>query len=431
MAIIKAVNSKASIGKGINYITKDEKTEEKLISGIDCNPKTAIDEMKATKELYNKKEGRQYKHYIQSFNPKDNDKLSLEKAHDIGKKFIEETDKFKGYEVVMATHKDKDHIHNHFIINSVNFETGQKYQESKKDLEMLKEKSNQLSRENGLTIPKKSEEKGKIINFNQKKYKALKKHSEGNYKSHLVVTAMAVNQAKIKATSKEEFINKMEEQGFKTNWKETRKHITFTNKETDKKTRLSNLEKTFKDNDLTKENLIKQIELNKNKSKEWTRQELEKTRDATEKKILTIESAIENVKKPMKNYHWQEQRIKDIQGEIKDRTNRKYGLFEFKKKSNNQNQINQLKNQLPKAKSQFAKEKINYEKAKKELKNLEEYKSEFQAELNKIKKDLEKATPKADREKTNLEKTREKIKNIEKEKERKPKAKERGGRSSR
>ena len=47
MAIIKAVNSKASIARGINYITQEEKTEEKLISGINCNPETAIDEMKA------------------------------------------------------------------------------------------------------------------------------------------------------------------------------------------------------------------------------------------------------------------------------------------------------------------------------------------------------------------------------------------------
>ena len=54
MAIIKAVNSKSSIARAINYITKAEKTEKKLISGIDCNPETAIDEMKATKELYDK-----------------------------------------------------------------------------------------------------------------------------------------------------------------------------------------------------------------------------------------------------------------------------------------------------------------------------------------------------------------------------------------
>ena len=47
MAIIKAVNSKSSIARAINYITKAEKTEKKLISGIDCNPETAIDEMKA------------------------------------------------------------------------------------------------------------------------------------------------------------------------------------------------------------------------------------------------------------------------------------------------------------------------------------------------------------------------------------------------
>ena len=65
MAIIKAVNSKSSIARAINYITKAEKTEKKLISGIDCNPETAIDEMKATKELYDKNDGRQYAHFIQ------------------------------------------------------------------------------------------------------------------------------------------------------------------------------------------------------------------------------------------------------------------------------------------------------------------------------------------------------------------------------
>lgn len=64
MAVIKAVSSRASIGHAINYVTKDEKTEEKLISGIDCSPQTAIDEMKATKEIWHKTEGRQYKHYI-------------------------------------------------------------------------------------------------------------------------------------------------------------------------------------------------------------------------------------------------------------------------------------------------------------------------------------------------------------------------------
>ncbi len=93
MAVIKVVNSKASIGKAINYITKEEKTEERLISGKDCNPFTTIDEMKATKEQWGKTEGRQYKHYIQSFDPKD--KMSHAKAHQIGVEWAEKN--FKGH----------------------------------------------------------------------------------------------------------------------------------------------------------------------------------------------------------------------------------------------------------------------------------------------------------------------------------------------
>jgi hypothetical protein len=261
MAIIKAINSKASIGKGINYITKEEKTEGKLISGINCNPETAIDEMKATKELYDKDTGRQYYHFIQSFNPMD--RVSPETAHKLGKEWLERNDKLQGYEVVLATHKDKDHTHNHFIINSVSFESGMKLHTNKKEYEKMKEISNQISRENGLTVPEKSQEKGKITSFNQGKYQAMKRHFEGNYNSYVIDTAVAVSQVKETATSKYEFIDKMEQQGYKTNWKDTSKNVTFINQETGKRVRLSNLEKTFNDNSFTKGGLINEFERNK------------------------------------------------------------------------------------------------------------------------------------------------------------------------
>ncbi len=261
MAIIKAVNSKASIGRGINYITQEEKTEEKLISGINCNPETAIDEMKATKEINSKTTGRQYYHFIQSFNPID--RVDPQTAHKLGKEWLERNDKFKGYEIVLATHVDKEHTHNHFIINSVSFETGMKLHTNKKEYQKMKEISNQISRENGLTIPEKSQEKGKITSFNQNKYQAMKRHFEGNYKSYVIDTAIAVSQVKETATSKYDFIEKMEQQGYTTNWKDTSKNITFINQETGKRVRLSNLEKTFNDNSFTKGGLINEFERNK------------------------------------------------------------------------------------------------------------------------------------------------------------------------
>ncbi|MGO1470384.1 MAG: relaxase/mobilization nuclease domain-containing protein [Tissierella sp.] len=258
MAIIKAVNSKSSIGTAINYVSKKEKTEEKLISGIDCNPITAIDEMKATKELYDKKDGRQYSHFIQSFNPKDT--LSPEKAHKIGKEFIRNNDKFKGHEILLTTHKDKKHIHNHFIINSVNYETGRKFHTTKYEYQAMKDKSNELSKDHGLTVPEKTKEKGKITSFNQNKYRVMERHFKGTARSYVIDTALAVKKAQGKSTSREDFIKEMKDQGYSTNWTDTRKHVTFINNETGKRVRLANLEKTFNDSNFTKGGLTDEFE---------------------------------------------------------------------------------------------------------------------------------------------------------------------------
>ena len=66
MAVIKAVSSKAGIGQALDYVTKEEKTEDKLVSGLHCEPDTVKDEMAATKELWGKTGGRTYKHFVHS-----------------------------------------------------------------------------------------------------------------------------------------------------------------------------------------------------------------------------------------------------------------------------------------------------------------------------------------------------------------------------
>lgn len=261
MAIIKAVNSKASIGKAIKYITQEEKTEEKIIAGKDCNIKTAIDEMKAIKELYNKTEGRQYKHYVMSFNPNDPN-INIEKAHQVGKEFMENEERFKNHQVIMATHTDKGHIHNHFIVNSVNMENGKKFRESKYDLEKLKDHLRKLEKKHNLLPDEKAKEQGKISSLNHNKYQAIKRDIQGDYKSYILETAKAVKRSQEKAISKDDFIKEMDKEGYKTNWIDTRKHITFINKESGKRVRLANLEKTFNDSDFTKGGLISEFERN-------------------------------------------------------------------------------------------------------------------------------------------------------------------------
>src|SRR5665648_905137 len=112
MAVIKATNPKVStLKQGVKYITNPEKAE--LITGKDCLAETALEEMQATKELYNKTEGRQYMHFVQSFKP--DDPLNPSQAHQRGLEMAEK--RFEGYEVIVATHTDKDHIHNLLIVN--------------------------------------------------------------------------------------------------------------------------------------------------------------------------------------------------------------------------------------------------------------------------------------------------------------------------
>ena len=148
MAIIKAISSRATVSKIHDYLTQEEKTEYKLISGVNCNPDNMVNEFNATKELYNKNGGVQYQHIIQSFDPHDD--ITPEKAHKLGLELAEK--QFKGYEVFVVTHKDKEHIHNHFVVNSVNYETGLKYKASNKSLWDIKRESNRICEREHLKV---------------------------------------------------------------------------------------------------------------------------------------------------------------------------------------------------------------------------------------------------------------------------------------
>lgn len=253
MAIVKAVSSKASIGKAIDYVTKEEKTEKTLVSGIECSPQSAKNEMMATKEMWNKTGGRQYQHYVHSFSPEE--QITPEKAHELATELCK--DRFKGHEVLIATHQDTDHVHSHIIVNSVNYETGYKLQRSKQDLQEMKEHCNELSRANGLSVPEKGDE---ITTYDMKKYKALEKAITGDYKSHVLDCYKAVSEVKGQATSREDFIDLMEQKGYQTTWKDSRKNITFQDKE-GHKVRNSNLQKTFNEQ-FGKEDLERGFEKN-------------------------------------------------------------------------------------------------------------------------------------------------------------------------
>lgn len=273
MAIVKAVSSKASIGKAIKYVTQPEKTEEKLISGIECSPQTAIQEMQATKEMWNKTNGRQYKHYVHSFKP--DEKITPEKAHELAKELCK--DRFKGHEVIIATHTDRDSIHSHIVVNSVNYETGYKLHRSKHDLEQMKKDSDEICRENGLSITVKG--KNSLRAYDMKKYKVIEKDLLGKGKSYVYQCYKAVEEVKEKAVSREDFVAKMKDRGYETNWKDTRKNITFKDQEGNK-IRNSNLEKTF-DKSFGKEDLERGFERNdeRTRAERKAREQLERAKE--------------------------------------------------------------------------------------------------------------------------------------------------------
>lgn len=231
MAVIKAVSSKAGIGQALAYVTKDEKTEKKLVSGLNCEPDTAKDEMQATKELWGKTEGRTYKHFVQSFAPEE--KIEPEQAHCIACQMAAERPEWKGFEVLIATHQDKDHIHSHFIVNSVSFEDGHKLQQSRADLQNMKDMSDEICRQQGFHITEKGktfsgEVREETVAWKKETYQLLKQAEQGKVKSYVQDIALAVLDCKETATSRETFIRLMNERGYGVDWKDSHKYITYT-----------------------------------------------------------------------------------------------------------------------------------------------------------------------------------------------------------
>ena len=161
MAIIKFTNSKAELKTIIDYVTRIDKTNANLITGKDCVDNSCLEEMKTVKEFYNKNDERQYIHIVQSFSQKDD--LDYQKAHEIG---IKLANYFQGFQVLVATHTDREHIHNHLIVNSVNFENGKKFNQSKNDMQKVKDYSDKLCKEVGLEIVEKKKYQG-IYNKNE------------------------------------------------------------------------------------------------------------------------------------------------------------------------------------------------------------------------------------------------------------------------
>ena len=233
MAIVHFVNYKKpqtsdTMAFVLRYTMQDEKTVaddgNKYVTGINCTPQSAYTEFNNTKKLYGKTDKRLFYHFVQSFSVDEN--ISPQTAHEIAVRFAAETEKFQGFEIVVSTHCDRDHIHSHFVMNSVNAESGKKFHISESEVEMLMQKSDVLCREYGLSVlkPKPTTERAKPMN--DREYRSAEKGESWKIRLEAVIsTAMQT------ATDREHFIMLMEAEGYGVKWTDTRKNITYTTPE--------------------------------------------------------------------------------------------------------------------------------------------------------------------------------------------------------
>lgn len=240
MSIFKAVTLKigerkrANLSGLIKYVLKDEKTEEKLVYGQCLEVERAYKMMLETKETFNKLSGREYYHFVQSYPPEE--KITPEQALEQAKKFLEATKKFRAYEVLVAVHRDRAHIHVHYIVNSVSFVDGRKLHMTKKELKSLKELQNEINIRDGyLPAPEKGyksngTKRTELVANNKNTYQLLTKAGRGEADSYVQNCAIAVLKNKDKAINKEQFVKLMDQSGFETIWSDNKKHITFVDK---------------------------------------------------------------------------------------------------------------------------------------------------------------------------------------------------------
>jgi hypothetical protein len=200
------------------FKTLDNATGKRYVSGINCNGYNAYQEFMTTKFAYNANNGRYFYQYIQSFSPNDN--IDYDKAHKIASEFAQKA--WQGHEVLVTTHCDRNHIHSHFIINSVNFETGKKLRQSPNTLNELRKLSDEICLKYGVESLKpytKAKEKG----LSDKEYRVAIKGESWKFALMYVI-----DNAMKKSGNKKDFIDEMQRKGYKVLWTDERKYITYT-----------------------------------------------------------------------------------------------------------------------------------------------------------------------------------------------------------
>ena len=226
MAIISFTNYKRGqttgcMGAVMRYTMQDKKTEfdgQRLVTGINCQSESVYADFMTTKRLHHKTDGVLFYHMVQSF-PK-GEAVDPVTAHAAALKLAEY---YEGYEVLVCTHTDREHIHSHFLINSVNFDTGKKLHIAKEQLQELQQRNDQVCMEFSLPVFQPKDRKQKTKTMTVGEY-----HTAARGQSKKLQLMNIINDCMRHASSREEFIALMESEGYKVRWEASRRNITYT-----------------------------------------------------------------------------------------------------------------------------------------------------------------------------------------------------------
>lgn len=226
MATVKFIQeSRQSISamKGvISYCLQEKKvaddaTGQRMVSGISCDGENSFTEFLTTKQAYRKTSGINFYHYVQSFSPDEN--ITPQEVHTVAREFAERA--WPGHEILVATHCDADHLHSHFVINSVGFQNGKKLRQNPNTLKELRTLNDKICVAHGLSVLPPYEKSGKKLS--SREYRAAIKGESWKFKLMADICA-AMN----RSGSKHDFIVEMERCGYQVKWTDERKYITFT-----------------------------------------------------------------------------------------------------------------------------------------------------------------------------------------------------------
>lgn len=195
----------------------DEDSGRRLVGGVNCDGENSFTEFMVTKNAHKKKGGITFYHYVQSFSPKEN--VTAEQVHKIGLEFAEKA--WPGHEVLVTTHTDAEHLHNHFVINSVHYENGKKLRQNPGTLTRLRTLSDSICNEHGLSVLKPYRKDG--ANISSREYRAASKGESWKFK-----LISDIDFIMNRSGSRADFIREMDRLGYQVTWTDERKYITFT-----------------------------------------------------------------------------------------------------------------------------------------------------------------------------------------------------------